>query len=162
MTSLFNSFFDWISSFADIIGLVTAFFAFGGWLVSLQESRREKAEEKRLNEKVAIHVRAKDGSMEMILPIKLRRDDVTRAEVMGLLGMIPMRNPGSRFSINYPNTFDFDQQMDRIHAEKGDSILVISLEPGELDQFDLSKLLPDSIQVLTPAPGTPLASPPGE
>jgi hypothetical protein len=62
---------------------------------------------------------------------------VTRAEVLGRIGMIPMKQKGQRFSLKYLSKPDFLKQINQIAAGKGENVLTISCNKEELEQFDL-------------------------
>ena len=77
------------------------------------------------------------GSQSVPLPLELRRRDVTRAELLGRLGMVPMAQPGKRFSIRHLATPEFIRGVNAI-ADGETSSLVIPVTVDELEQFDLS------------------------
>jgi hypothetical protein len=74
------------------------------------------------------------------LPIELRRAELTRAEILGRIGMIPMKEKGKRFSLEYLNTSKFLRRINEIIEGHGDSDLVIPCTEEELNQFDYRKI----------------------
>ncbi len=89
------------------------------------------------NEKIAVVLCY--GSERIELPVELRRAECTRAEILGRVGMIPMKEKGKRFSIGYCNTPDFLRAINTAaesEAEEG-GILSIPCNEEEFSQFDL-------------------------
>ncbi len=71
--------------------------------------------------------------------MELRRAELTRAEILGRLGMIPMKTKGSRFSLSYLNKPEFLAQINQIMDGSGDAVLTIPCTQEEFEQFDLTK-----------------------
>ena len=108
-------YFGYIANIAAVIGI-----PYGAW--QIYEARKEykknqedlKKEEARKNTPISIHLKEKDGNKTIILPNTIRRGELTRAEVLGRLGMIPMlpdpKNPQikqRRFEIKKNATEEF-------------------------------------------------------
>ena len=74
------------------------------------------------------------------LPAKIYRKDYSRSEILGVLGMIPVKQKGTRFNLNYTSSFEFMNKIQDIYNRPGNHTLIIECEAGELDQFDLSGL----------------------
>lgn len=124
-----------LSLIADIIGVLGAVFALFAWLQARrvrQELEREKA---RQNHRVKIILQSNTHKIE--LPFELRRAETTRAEILGRIGMIPMKEKGKRFTLEYTNTRDFLRQVNEIIDADGATLLIISCTEAELDQFDM-------------------------
>lgn len=131
---------EWISNASDIIGILGGTFAFLAWIQTLRLRRYQIAERERLNSKIRVLLQYEDKKYE--LPFPLRRSEFTRAELLGRIGMIPIKNEESeqehkRFSLAYLNSKDFFEQMNRIVQGKGDDLLVVPCEWKEFNQFDL-------------------------
>lgn len=128
---------EWISTATDVISLFSAMFALFAWRESRRTNKAIDAEKKRLyrNIKVVLH----NGSQQIELPFELRRMEFTRAEVLGRIGMIPMKEKGKRYSIEYLNNPKFLHQINEIADGYGDSALEISCTEKEFNQFDISK-----------------------
>jgi hypothetical protein len=120
---------------ADGIGILGAVFALYAAVQAHLIRQEQQQEHQRQNEKV--EVKLNHGGEELNLPIELRRADVTRAEVLGRIGMIPMKQKGQRFSLKYLSKPDFLKQINQIAAGKGENVLTISCNKEELEQFDL-------------------------
>ncbi len=129
---------QWIGYAADIIGILSALFALLAWLTSRKLRKEIAREKKRQNHKVKVVLRY--GADSLDLPVELRRLELTRAELLGRLGMLPMKIKGSRFSLGYLSTREFLQQINRISESEGDTILIIPCDKDEFEQFDSSKL----------------------
>ena len=128
---------EWIGLVADIIGILGAIFALFAWLKARelqQELEREKMRQHKEVQVVLAH-----GANKIELSVKLRRAELTRAEILGRIGMIPMKKKEDRFSIAYLDTPDFLQQINQIIEGTDEGILTIACTKREFEQFDLSK-----------------------
>lgn len=105
--------------------------------ILLQEEFEQ--EQKRQNQKVSVVLQ--NGSKNRLeLPIKLRRAELTRAEILGRIGMIPMKEKGKRFSLGYLNTPDFLDDINKILENDSDDNprLTVSCDENEYNQFELN------------------------
>jgi hypothetical protein len=127
---------EWISLFADVIGILGAIFAFFAWIQA--RTVRKELERERARQNRTVTVVLQHGADKLPLPIELRRAELTRAEVLGRLGMIPMKQKGQRFALSYVGTAKFLEQINRIAANVGDEELIIPCTREEFEQFDLS------------------------
>ena len=125
---------NYLPIIADIVGVGGAVFALFAALQTRGLRAAYRREQKRQQRKITIVLR--NGADQIVqLPVTLRRSELTRAEVMGRLGMIPMKEKGARFFIGHLNTLDFLQQLDQIIQSRGDATLVIPCTQDEIDQF---------------------------
>ena len=121
-------------SLASILAFVWAVLA---WKQSKKVAKKMEFEKNRLNKKIKVTLQ--HGGDKRELPIKLRRTDVTRAEVLGRLGMVPMKENGKRFSLSYLNTSEFLDAIVKITENDGDDHLLIPCNEGEFYQFAWEK-----------------------
>ncbi|WP_334986689.1 hypothetical protein [Nostoc sp.] len=98
-------------------------------------------DQKRQEQKIAVILQS-GARQRLELPVELRRAELTRAEILGRIGMIPMKVKGQRFSLEYLNTPDFLRQINHILASDGNSILTIPCDESEYAQFDLNSINP--------------------
>lgn len=130
---------EYLGFFADIIGITAAVFA--GWQAyKIRQERKQEME--RQDKKVKIVLKGPTHSI--VLPFDLRRRETTRAEILGRIGMIPLKplpdgKPKTKFEILYTNTEDFLKRMYEIIGGKEDEEFIITCESSEIDQFNLSK-----------------------
>ena len=91
------------------------------------------------NEKIAVVLCY--GSERIELPVELRRAEFARAEILGRVGMIPMKEKGKRFTISYFSTTDFLRAINTVadSETEGGGILSIPCNEEEFSQFDLSQ-----------------------
>lgn len=94
-------------------------------------------EQKRQEQEISVILQS--GAKSLKLPVELRRAEFTRSEILGRIGMIPMKNSGQRFAIDYLNTPEFLRQINHILASDSNSILTIPCNEKEYDQFDLDR-----------------------
>lgn len=126
---------EWLSLVADIVGITAAIFA--GWQAYRLRQER-KREQGRLDKKITVSLRSQ--TQKLVLPVELRRGETTRAEVLGRIGMLPLKDEASkRFSLPYLNTHEFLSNLNAIMEGDGDEELVIRCEEKEIDQFNLEK-----------------------
>ncbi len=127
---------EWLSPAADIVSIVGAFFALFAWLQARRVRQELAKEQQRQNRKVTVILQ--NGADRLELPIELRRGELTRAEVLGRIGMIPMKVKGARFSLAYLNTPEFLRQINQVAEGTSDAVLTIPCKLDEFEQFDLS------------------------
>ena len=137
-----QDFFNWQGVIGTIFGIVGTIFALLAWQKSKQVETFLEKEKERLNEKIKMIL--KQGNNEYILP-DLRRQDVTRSEIQGRLGVIPMKVKGKRYAIEFTNSSEFYRQIDLVSEgsnESGHSSLIIDCTDEEFAQFkfDLPKI----------------------
>lgn len=119
-----------IGLIADIIGILGAIFALNAWRQTRQLKAVLAAERARQEE--GIRVVLQYGADQIDLPGAIRRADLSRAEILGRLGMI---KPGARFNLGYINTAAFYQQLDQAAAGRGNNIITIACTAEEFDSL---------------------------
>jgi len=130
----------WISNIADVIGILGALLAAIFSIKTNVELRREK---QRLSGRIKILL--KHGDQVYPLPVDLTREELSRAEVLGRLGMIPINDEKRlvekqpRFLLNHLNSEAFLTQLAKIRADHGDTTLEIPCSKAEFEQFDFGK-----------------------
>ena len=126
------NFFNFLGSVASILG---AIFALMAWI---KASRVEKGlQDEKVRQSKKITVALQHGADKIELPIELTRAELTRAEVLGRIGMIPMQKVGSRFELKYTNTPEFLKQINNIMRNAEEDILTIPCSEDEIKQFNL-------------------------
>jgi hypothetical protein len=125
-----------LGTIADVIGIFSALFALLAWFNTRRIRKDSQREQDRLDQKVKLSLETADGKQLISLPGTLRRAEVTRAEVLGWIGMLPMKKKGQRFEIGYLNTAEFLDQLGQVQTGRGDVTLRICCTQEELDQFD--------------------------
>ena len=78
------------------------------------------------------------GSNKIELPLELRRIDLSRPEILGRIGMIPMKASGTRFKLRYLSSPQFLQQLNKIRENDGEAEVVIPCTADEFSQFYLA------------------------
>lgn len=119
----------------DKIAIVAGLLAFFGTVYSALMWLRYFLKEKRLNLPIPIYL-VSAGKWEPLykLPFKPTRRIVTRAEVLGLLGMIPSRQ--ERIDWTWLHDPEFMRHIEEVHRGDRDS-LEIPLSPAEFDQLEM-------------------------
>lgn len=126
---------EWLSTTADLIGILGALFALFAWLKARQVQQELAHEQQRQRRKITVALSY--GARSIELPVQIRRAELTRAEVLGRIGMLPMRSPGARFSLSATNTPEFLRRIDEIAGGDGDTTLSIPCTQAEFEQFAL-------------------------
>lgn len=124
---------DWVGSIADVIGVLSGIFALLAWLGTRKIQQDLESEKRRQNQKIKIILR--HGADKIELPVGTRRAELSRGEVLGRLGMIPMQDAGKRFSIQCLNTPEFMERINLITESSGEDFLEISCTEAEMNQF---------------------------
>jgi len=137
------SMFGWFGIFADLIGIVGGIYAFFAWyrIRSLQKDIAEDRKSK--NNQIEVKLRLIDGKAEIQLPVELRREELTRAELLGRIGMMPMKEKGKRFSIAYLSEREFLRKLYQLAISNKVSELIIPCSTEELEQFDITPIFFD-------------------
>lgn len=119
---------------ADVIGIVGAVTATG----ALWQLLRNKKEKKRLNQIVSVVLRCVNDERQIKPLMVVRRKDITRAELQGILGTIKLVDPKqSRYTLSHINTRDFWENIERLQVsdnKEGDT-LEIPCTVEEIEQF---------------------------
>ncbi|MBN1928135.1 MAG: hypothetical protein JW764_01115 [Chlorobiaceae bacterium] len=133
---------DWISFVSEIIGALGIIPAgYAGIRLYLQ--RKEK---QRLNQIVSVMLECTETKQKIVPLMLVRRKDITRAELQGILGTIKMKEDGKRYKLNHLNTKEFWADIERLQAsDNKDSEhdkLVIPCSSKEIEQFDSDVVKP--------------------
>ncbi len=129
---------DLFNAFGTLVSLLAAVFALLAWLKARRVQKDLQTEKARQNKTIMVTLQH-GGKGTLELPVELRRAEFTRSEILGRLGMIPMKTKGSRFSLTYLNTAEFLKQINQIMDGNGDAVLTIPCTEEEFEQFDLTK-----------------------
>ena len=121
---------------ADVVGIFAGIFAFGAWWQSRKLRKETHREQERLQQPIRVTIKLSDGKSELQLPVHLRRGELSRAEVLGRIGMLPMKKTGDRFEILYFNSPDFFSELDRLQQSEGEDTLTIVCSKDEFDRFE--------------------------
>jgi hypothetical protein len=135
-----------MGDFHDVMDIINVCLGIGSVIFSCvagcnswQVNRKLKREQRRQNKKVKIKLVC--GSKNYELPVEVRRAEFSRAEVLGLLGMIPLRNKEQKnFFLGYLNTSNFRSRFNEILEGSNDTILQISCNEEEYNQFDFDNI----------------------
>jgi hypothetical protein len=105
-------------------------------------------EGKRLNQIVSVVLQCTKDNRKIVPLMVVRRKDITRAELQGILGTIKMKKSG-RYELDYLNTKKFWQDIERLQSSDNDDNdqLLIPCSPQEIDQFDVSQYEPLSDKI---------------
>jgi hypothetical protein len=114
-----------------VLSAISMAFSFLVWL----KLRKQKAfDSQRINIRVVV-----PGTDKYIaLWSKPERKHLTRAEVLGLIGLIP-RHSKENYKIAYLNTLDFFQHLADVQDDGDNNLLSIECTEQELLQFNLDK-----------------------
>ncbi len=140
---LFNDIVTWCNStlrfsfFADVLSVVGSVFAFFAWLQAKINSRQMTKEKDRMNCQVRVILKLAESQRQIVLPVHLRRHELTRAELLGRIGMIPRKNKSEFFILSYLNSSSFFDELNRIQTSDKEENLVIPCSLVELEQFDV-------------------------
>jgi hypothetical protein len=136
---------SWISDIADLIIIISALLAA---IFSIKTNVELRKEQHRLSGKVKILL--KHGDQTYPLPVDMTREELSRAEILGRLGMIPINDEKKleekqpRFALGYLNSEAFLTQLAKIRADGGNAVLEIPCTKAEFEQFDFGKHSADS------------------
>jgi hypothetical protein len=126
---------------ADLIGVISAIAAVAAWVNTKRIQEQQKQEIERLNQRIKIRLIDRGSGNFIELPGEMRREELSRAEILGWIGMLPMveRIPRERFKLNFLNKPEFFTRMNDVKAGSGNMIFEIDCNEDDLNQFDVDK-----------------------
>ncbi|MEI6639382.1 MAG: hypothetical protein WCL46_06670 [Chlorobium sp.] len=122
---------------ADVLSVLGAVFAGFAWWQAKRNNNQMRKEKERMNRQVKVILRLAESQRQIILPVHLRRHELTRAELLGRIGMIPRKNKGNFFALSYCHSPSFFQELNRIQASDQEENLIIPCSLEEMEQFDV-------------------------
>jgi hypothetical protein len=126
---------DIIDKLATIISLFSVIIAaWSAWKLRSETKRQWQKE----SEQICIILR--NSQEEIKLAVELQRGNLNRAELLGLIGMLPMQEKSNRFHIDFLSTHDFSQQLARVRNSDTEFEFIVKCEDDELEQFRCNKL----------------------
>lgn len=131
-----NMMLSW-TSFWDILDKIGIFAAVASIFVSLSIRLYLWRKEKRENALIDIRLYCSDPEVLISLQGQIRRKNLTRAEVQGLLGILPMKEKGKRYELQALNQKAFFDALEEAQVNGAIQELVITCSEQELEQFDL-------------------------
>jgi len=127
--------FDIIGDISNILGITSAIISAITSVVIWRNLRKDK----NFNEQ-RISIRLKFTQMVITLPFAIERKNLARSELLGLLGMLPMKRDGARYSLAFTNTREFFDLLKAAQDEKDVHSIEIQCTDKELEQFDVPKM----------------------
>lgn len=121
----------------DKIGIATGIIAL---LVSVSIRVYLWRKEQRDNDLIHIRLQVAESDVLIALHGQIRRKNLTRAEVLGLLGMLPMRDEGKRYSLSKLSHPVFFAELEDAQVNGAVLDVTIPCSLMELRQFDFLKL----------------------
>lgn len=136
---IFEDNFIWNA--ADKIGIAAALITM---VFSILIWWRQKRKHLHDNDLIHIRLRVNDSGLTATLNGKIRRKNLTRAEVLGLLGMLPVRSvPGvgrPRYTLENLSHLVFFEALEAAQVKHEVFEVIIPCTQAELAQFDPDKL----------------------
>ncbi|MFZ1389061.1 MAG: hypothetical protein WBP46_04580 [Thiolinea sp.] len=127
----FNALWDLL----DKIGIAAGIIAL---MVSISIRMYLWRKEKQDNALIDIRLHCPEPKTTITLQGQIRRKNLTRAEVQGLLGILPMKEKGKRYELQALNQKAFFDALEEAQVNGDIHELVIKCSAKELEQFDLS------------------------
>jgi hypothetical protein len=104
-------------------------------LLSEQENKNREIRQQEIN----VVLIDKESNERFKLPVELRRGEFTRGEILGRIGMLPMKEPSKRFSIDDLGGWPFLRKINDVLADYECKELKIICSKEEIEQFKLYK-----------------------
>ena len=123
-------------NYADKIGIAAALTAM---IFSILVWLNQKRKESRDNTLIYIRLFCEESNVMISMQGQIRRKNLTRAEVQGMLGTLPYS--GSRYKLDSFNKKLFFDQLEAAQISSKINEVIIPITPEELKQFDPKKLL---------------------
>lgn len=121
----------------DKIGIAAALLAM---LFSILVWLNQKRKEQRDNDLIYIRLQCAKPEVTITLQGQIRRKNLTRAEVQGLLGIIPMQKAGGRYSLSALTQKVFFDELEEAQVNQKINQVMIPCSEQELMQFDHDKI----------------------
>lgn len=137
-------FSDW--SVPDYIGIVTGIVSIIIWFLSARTWFLVKRREERDNQRITIKLQHEDDTRQITLPAHPRRRDLTRGEIQGLVGTLPVAAspPGGGSQPRYRIAFflkdEFYPKLEELQEDESKSELIITCTAAEWNQFDIEQI----------------------
>ncbi|MCI5222194.1 MAG: hypothetical protein D3924_05860 [Candidatus Electrothrix sp. AR4] len=131
-----------LANISTVLGLFGSIFAFLAWIKAKAIAKNTEKEKIRLNQEVTIRLQGEDDEHVIELPFALRRGELARFELLGLIGMLPMieAKKRERFVINFFSTPQFRVEMSRMQDANQELLWSIPCTNEEIEQFDQEKI----------------------
>jgi hypothetical protein len=123
------SFLELIGNLSNVFGTVGGLAACALWLANRKAKRLAQ-------ETVNVKLRIHGEGREIALPLEIVRRDLSRAELLGRIGMLPMKKAGARFALRELGTPAVMRALNAV-AKGETNTLVIPASAEEIEQFDL-------------------------
>lgn len=123
------NFFELIGNLSNVFGTVGGIAAIALWVANRRSARLSQ-------ETVNVKLKIQGEGREIALPLEIIRRDLSRAELLGRIGMLPMKKAGVRFALRELGTPAVMRALNAV--VKGETNeLVIPATAEEVEQFDL-------------------------
>ncbi|MES2023473.1 MAG: hypothetical protein V4439_02205 [Patescibacteria group bacterium] len=123
-------------NYLEIIGYISDMAGAIGGIVSAIGIFTLLAQKRREEQNISVFFRVIEEDRNILLPFELVRRDISRAEILGRMGMLPIQEKSGRFSIRGLLSSEFLKNLNEIREGKT-SVLHISITQKELEQFVL-------------------------
>lgn len=127
----------YLSEISSIVGISSALFSLLAWLKARGIANEMEKEKARQCKKISVELN--NGSNKLELPVPILRSQLSRAEILGRIGMVPRVGESIKFELKYLNSQGFFSQLNQLAEGAGDGILSISCSDKEFEQFDLEE-----------------------
>jgi len=139
-----------LGNFASILQIITVVIALLGWLQTRRLDSELEKERRRQAQLIQIVLKNTQTDAEIELPIRLRRSEVTRSEVQGLIGMVCAS--GERYTLAYLASPTFGKALEHVKASTTDDPLIIPCSNTEFSQFVLPTISTEKLLLSTSKP----------
>lgn len=143
MVIVMDSLWFWLANIAAFVGILSALFsAINTYKIKrdLKTTREREAQ----SIKIRLRLQVDDENKLLELPVQVRRGDLTRAELMGILGTLPisqeLKVPQPRYQLSYLSTPAVLQQIEDLRESENDLVLTIPCSQAEFEQFDEERI----------------------
>lgn len=127
------SIWDTLDKSGILVGLFTGVVSLMIWIHLLRKEKRD-------NDLISITLSVTDQAFTATLPGKIRRKNLTRAELQGMLGMLPMKHAGKRYQLGALNDLAFFEGLEQAQVDRDIHEVVIKCDEDDLSQFNKERL----------------------
>jgi hypothetical protein len=121
---------DLIDKIGTVIGILSAMAAaWNSWKLRRETNNQREKD----NQQICVKLRSQ--TQEYVFALEMRRGGLSRAEIQGLIGTLPINTESRRYEIKYLNSRDFSDQIARIREQEESFEFIIPCSDTELAQF---------------------------
>lgn len=124
----------------DILGYVSTIISLISTAVSVAIWLRIKTKEKFNEQRIKIQLKVPNTTQSYDFPYEIERKFLSRSELQGLLGILPVKNASHRYSLSFLTTIAYFDKLKAAQDDENTTAIEIICTQAEWDDFDWDKI----------------------